>query len=181
MEEERFALDNNDNVLDFEDKTDKYCLSQEDVCNLLNRQQKRIAELEQELAELKEKDNYHLRYELAGADETITNLKEQLAEKQNTIDEINKEFEQAVHDWKALCAEKDKEIEMLKHTLNLYNLRHKGSVLPNVNQLAIWELEKIINIFEPYKNDNRDTILELNNNVSFIDYIEQRIKELGGK
>ncbi len=55
MEEERFALDNNDNVLDFEDKTDKYCLSQEDVCNLLNRQQKRITELEQELAELKEK------------------------------------------------------------------------------------------------------------------------------
>lgn len=39
--------------------------------------------------------------------------------------------------------EKDKEIEMLKHTLNLYNLRHKGSVLPNVNQLAIQELEKV--------------------------------------
>ena len=49
MEEERFALDNNDNVLDFEDKTDKYCLSQEDVCNLLNKQQKRIAELEKDL------------------------------------------------------------------------------------------------------------------------------------
>ncbi len=41
---------------------------------------KRIAELEQELAELKEKDNYHLRYELAGADETITNLRQQLEE-----------------------------------------------------------------------------------------------------
>ena len=41
--------------------------------------------------------------------------------------------------------EKDKEIEMLKHTLNLYNLRHKGSVLPNVNQLAIQELEKVKN------------------------------------
>ena len=39
--------------------------------------------------------------------------------------------------------EKDKEIKMLKHTLNLYNLRHKGSVLPNVNQLAIQELEKV--------------------------------------
>ena len=53
--EERFVLDNNDNVIDFEDNTDKYCLSQEDVCNLLNKQQKRIAELEQKLAELKEK------------------------------------------------------------------------------------------------------------------------------
>lgn len=94
----------------------------------------------------KENDNYHLRYELAGADETIANLKQQLAEKdkeinslivdyekrisqeqelmsniehqltekQNTIDEINKEFVQAVHDWKVLCAEKDKEIETMK-------------------------------------------------------------------
>lgn len=53
--EERFVLDNNDNIIDYEDKTDKYCLSQEDVCNLLNKQQQRIAELEQELAELKEK------------------------------------------------------------------------------------------------------------------------------
>ena len=52
--EERFVLDNNNNVIDFEDKTDKYCLSQEDVCNLLNKQHQRIAELEQELAELKE-------------------------------------------------------------------------------------------------------------------------------
>ena len=41
------------------------------------------AEKDKEIAHLKEKDNYHLRYELAGADETITNLKEQLAEKAN--------------------------------------------------------------------------------------------------
>lgn len=47
--EERFVLDNNDNIIDYEDKTDKYCLSQEDVCNLLNKQQQRIAELEQDL------------------------------------------------------------------------------------------------------------------------------------
>ena len=46
-------------------------------------------------------------------------LKQQLAEKQNTIDEINKEFLQAVHDWKALCAEKDKEIEKLKERLSV--------------------------------------------------------------
>lgn len=53
--EERFVLDNNDNIIDFEDKSNKYCLAQEDVCNLLNKQQKRIAELEKELAEFKEK------------------------------------------------------------------------------------------------------------------------------
>ena len=46
--------------------------------------------------------------------QTIDQLKQQLAEKQKTIDEINKEFVQAIHDWKTLCAEKDKEIERLK-------------------------------------------------------------------
>lgn len=40
----------------------------------------------------------------------IKQLKQQLAEKQNAIDEINKEFAQAIHDWKVLCVEKDKEI-----------------------------------------------------------------------
>ena len=49
----------------------------------------------------------------------ITQLKQQLAEKQKTIDEINKEFVQAVHDWKTLCAEKDKEIEKLKERLSV--------------------------------------------------------------
>ena len=103
--------------------------------NEIQQLKQQLAEKDKEIAHLKEKDNYHLRYELAGADETITNLKEQLAEKdkeieslnkqldergkqladkQNTIDEINKEFVQAVHDWKALCAEKDKEISKLQ-------------------------------------------------------------------
>ena len=44
-------------------------------------------------------------------------LLKQLVEKQNKIDEISKEFVQAVHavyDWRVLCAEKDKEIETMK-------------------------------------------------------------------
>lgn len=48
-------------------------------------------------------------------------LKQQLAEKQNTIDKINKEFVQAVHDWKALCAKKDEEIERLKERLSVFD------------------------------------------------------------
>lgn len=44
----------------------------------------------------------------------IQQLKQQLAEKQNTINEINKEFVQAVHDWKTLCKKKDKEISKLQ-------------------------------------------------------------------
>lgn len=82
-------------------------------------EQKRI--IDDFAKQLKEKDNYHLRYELAGADETIADLRQQLSEKQNTIDEINKEFVQSIHDWKALCAEKDKEIERLKERLSVFD------------------------------------------------------------
>ena len=48
-------------------------------------------------------------------------------------------------------------------------------------QLAIEELEKIYNLFEPYENSQKDTILCANNDISFIDYLENRIKELGGE
>ncbi len=85
---------------------------------------------------------------------------------------------------KQQLAEKDKEIERLNTIKNnAIECADLFKVALSVRQkdLAIQELEKIINIFEPYENDNRDTILKLNNNVSFIDYIEQRIKELGGK
>ena len=64
-------------------------------------------------------------------DKTIKFLKKELAEKQNTIDEINKEFVQAVKDWKTLCAEKDEELrkyksyktddERIKDLTNLYS------------------------------------------------------------
>lgn len=47
-------------------------------------------------------------------------------------------------------------------------------------QLTIKELEKIYNLFEPYENSQKDTILCANNDISFIDYLENRIKELGG-
>lgn len=107
-------------------------------------EQKRI--IDDFAKQLKEKDNYHLRYKLAGADETITNLRQQLAEKQNTIDEINKEFVQAIHDWKALCAEKDKEIEKLKITKNnAIECADLFKVALSVRQkdLAIQELEKV--------------------------------------
>ena len=69
---------------------------------------------------------------------------------------------------------KDKEIEMLKHTLNLYNLRHKGSVLPNVNQLAIQELEKVKEWLEPKYFDYE----QINYLIRIID---NQIKELKGE
>lgn len=87
----------------------------------------------------------------------IYSLKQQLAEKQNTINEINKEFVQAVHDWKTLCAEKDKEIERLKVFEKAYyfnqlqasqkdiqqfqQLANQSAV--NINHIAITELKKV--------------------------------------
>ena len=47
MSEERFALDNNGYVLDFEDKEDKYCLTQEEVCDLLNKQHQETLKLKE--------------------------------------------------------------------------------------------------------------------------------------
>ena len=132
-----------------------------------------LAEKDKEIAHLKEKDNYHLRYELAGADETITNLKQQLAEKQNTIDEINKEFVQSIHDWKALCAEKDKEIEDMDKDL-VFNaneikrlIQEKKRLKQNQTQLAIQELEKVKNFV-----DGRTYCAN---------YINKRIQDLKGE
>lgn len=56
-----------------------------------NEKNMHILDLHRELAELKEKDNYHLRYELAGADETIANLKQQLVEKEKELAYMTKQ------------------------------------------------------------------------------------------
>ena len=142
--------------------------------------------LEQKLAELKEKDNYHLRYELAGADEIIANLRQQLAEKQNTIDEINKEFVQAVYDWKTLCAEKDKEIEKLKQRYTILE-NENGKLTTELimdkykkaqkevsfgKQLAIQELEKVKILIQNAISFEKPNFVEV------YDVINKQIKEL---
>ena len=117
----------------------------------------------------------------------ITQLKQQLAEKQKTIDEINKEFVQAIHDWKTLCAEKDKEIETLKQELEEINAGYdftyeqsSGAIKElkqNQTQLAIQELEKVKDwLNEPFDEDGCFKI-----GGDLIDFIEQQIKELKGE
>ena len=49
------------------------------------------------------------------------------------------------------------------------------------NQVAISELEKIYNLFEPYENSQKDTILCANNGILFVDYLENQIKSLKGE
>lgn len=79
---------------------------------LFDDKNKELEKLKQQLAEsFTEEDVEGL---IEDRNKTIKFLQKELAEKQNTINEINKEFVQAVHDWKTLCAEKDKEIEKLK-------------------------------------------------------------------
>ena len=107
----------------------------------------------------------------------------ELAEKQNTIDKINKEFVQAVHDWKALCAEKDEEIEKLKLKLDI-----RAMSLRNINteriesernqtQLAISELEKVKDwLNEPFDEDGCFKI-----GGDLIDFIDQQINDLRGE
>lgn len=116
-------------------------------------------------------------------------LKQQLAEKQNTIDEINKEFVQAVYDWKALCAKKDKEIEELKQqniVLENENKLATTSIIDKYReaqkevsfgiQLAIQELEKVKEFMnETYGYDCCADVSVVDN------FIDHQIKELKGE
>lgn len=117
----------------------------------------------------------------------ITQLKQQFAEKQKTIDEINKEFVQAIHDWKTLCAEKDKEIERLKNLFELNNevVINQGKEIfdlrvqvlqqkQNQTQLAIQELEKVKILIQNAINFVRPNFVEV------YDAINKQIKELKG-
>lgn len=109
-----------------------------------------------------------------------------------------------IYDLEAELAEKEKEIEKLKpikiitapiNTPDLekfkkclnqeyfisVDTREPQIIVLNQNQKAIEQLEKIINLFEPYENENKDTILCANNGISFLEYIDQQIELLKGE
>ena len=114
-------------------------------------------------------------------------LKQQLAEKQNTIDEINKEFVQTVHDWRTLCKKKDKEIAHLKDGLDMCKnikrydigemLIENAKLKQNQTQLAIQELEKVKEEFglKSGWSSETDMCFDLEQ------FINQQIKELKGE
>ena len=121
----------------------------------------------------------------------IQQLKQQLAEKQNTIDEINKEFVQAVRDWKTLCAEKDKEIEMLNTIKNnAIECADLFKVALSVRQkdLAIQELEKVkellLNEYKKYPivyDKTNDIVAGALDRDKVNEIIDQQIKLLKGE
>ena len=152
-------------------------------------QQNEIQQLKQQL---EEKDNYHLLYELAGADETITNLKKQIEEKDKEIHSLIVDYEKRISQEQELMsnmeqqlAEKDEEIERLKVFEKAYyynqlqasqediqkfqNLANQSAV--NINYIVIQELEKLKTITE----------WKFNSITDIVDYIDQQIKELKGE
>lgn len=131
--------------------------------------------------------------------EEVKNLKQQLAEKDLTIENWQTMYESVVqtcHNDKEEIerlnkqfAEKDKEIEKYRNAnMIIVGRRSQGKkhlmqikIKELQNQKAIEQLEQIINLFEPYENEEKDTILCANNGISFLEYIDNQIKELKGE
>ena len=162
-----------------------------------------INQLKQQLAKKdKEINSLIVDYEkrISQEQELMSNMEHLLTEKQNTIDEINKEFLQAVHDWKALCAEKDKEIERLKNLFELNNevVINQGKEIfdlrvqvlqqnQNQTQLAIQELEKVKARIEKRNNGTQNANYSIQYKDGYSgccadieDQINNQIKELKG-
>ena len=76
--------------------------------------------------------------------------------------------------------EQDFELKKLNQE-NIKLIEENQQLKQSQNQVAISELEKIYNLFEPYENSQKDTILCANNGISFVDYLENQIKSLKGE
>ena len=163
----------------------------------LKEKDQQIDQLKQQLAEKdKEIKSLIADYEkrISQEQELMSNMEHQLTEKQNTIDEINKEFVQAVHDWKTLCAEKDKEIERLKNLFELNNevVINQGKEIfdlrvqvlqqkQNQTQLAIQELEKVKSSLFSKAIQITGTGVDCVRLYEINKIIDQQIKELKGE
>lgn len=157
------------------ESTKGYLEAQQEYEKHITNLQSQLDQLKQQLVKKdKEIKSLIVDYEkrISQEQELMSNMEHRLTEKQNTIDEINKEFVQAVHDWKTLCAEKDKEIKKLNWQLKdkdfiIKNLNHSLSVTPNANagqRARIDELTKIVK--EKDKEIERlKNLFELNNEV----------------
>ena len=105
-----------------------------------------------------------------------------------TLYERNIELREENQQLKQQLAEKDKEIEKYRDAnIIVVGERSQGKkhlmeikIKELQNQKAIEQLEQIINLFEPYENEEKDTILCANNGISFLEYIDNQINELKG-
>ena len=163
--------------------------------NEIQQLKQQLAEKDKEIAHLKEKDNYHLRYELAGADETITNLKQQLEEKDKEIERLkerlsvfdnfkdnygytNYDDSEILEDLQSRAFQAEDDTQVVNELLQFFNIFDENELVDKVKepqiQLAIQELEKVKEWLEPKYFD-----YEQINYLSKI--INQQIKELKGE
>ena len=115
-----------------------------------------------------------LREDVANKEKRIVELKQQLVEKDKEIETILKENEELVikhnvYNWGDKI-QKDKVYSLTGEVLEL--------LINRQNQKAIEQLEQIINLFEPYENEEKDTILCANNGISFLEFIDNQINQL---
>lgn len=94
MNKERFEIDCTGGILDLQDTKNMYCLNDSEICELLNKQARQIADLETKLA-VSEKDR-DVWKSMAKCGDKLTEkmrdeyqqLKQQLAEKEKENDEL---------------------------------------------------------------------------------------------
>ena len=181
--EERFALDNNNYIIDFDESCKTYCLTQEQVCEILNKQTQRITDLEAKLAESEEAIKCLKgikRYDIGELLIENTKLKQQLAEKEkekieytDTInfvetsepDIVAKELDRLNQQ----LAEKEKEIEEL---LNYDRCSHCSYGQANKEYREkcselIEKLAEVENSCDCYMNRANDLLLKDQDKISF--------------
>ena len=147
-----------------------------------------LDKIDQLKQQLKEKDEQIKKrvvvYEKQFIEQTdeIYSLKQQLAEKQNTIDEINREFVQAVHDWKALCAEKDKEFDERMESFEKRCQKYYNSNEYKID-FAIQELAEVERLLyeSHYKEIDNKYYAEYEDINSLIDSRIKALEELKGE
>ena len=100
------------------------------------------------------------------------------------LKQINKDLMAVIWKTKRERANKGREVCKVNNEVVQYKKRIaklEEQLKKSQNQKAIEELEKIYNLFEPYENSQKDTILCANNGISFIDYLENQIESLKGE
>ena len=178
-------------------------LTNEEVFEELRTELRQFADLEAKLEEYEKfmKDNEwdsveEMQETLNKCEKKYFDIQKQLAESENQCREckhLNKKIELNIKnkliaencELQKQLAEKDEQLEYFskrndeqEKQLEKQALFHRKSIKELQNQKAIEQLEQIINLFEPYENEEKDTILCANNGISFLEYIDNQIEEL---
>ena len=164
-------------------------LTNEEVFEELRTELRQFADLEAKLEEYEKfmKDNEWgsvdaMQETLNKCEKKYFDIQKQLAESENQCREckhLNKKIELNIKNkLMAENCELQKQLAEKERQLEKQALFHRKSIKELQNQKAIEQLEQIINLFEPYENEEKDTILCANNGISFLEYIDNQIEEL---